>query len=82
MKKFTVVGVRSIDEYVTYTVEAETEDEAIEMVENGEVEDNGDHWHRDSGSGEDFYIQNDDEDEGDEEDDGDEQDDDEDESDE
>lgn len=57
MKKFTVVGVRTIDEYVTYTVEAETEDEAIEMVENGEVEDNGDHWHRDAGSGEDFYIQ-------------------------
>lgn len=57
MKKFTVVGVRTIDEYVTYTVEAETEDEALEMVENGEVEDNGDHWHRDTGNGEDFYIE-------------------------
>jgi len=61
MKKFTVVGVRTIDEYVTYTVEAETEEEALEMVEDGEVEDNGDHWHKDTGSGEDFYIQNDDE---------------------
>lgn len=61
MKKFTVVGVRTIDEYVTYTVEAETEEEALEMVEDGEVEDNGDHWHKDTGSGEDFYIQKDDE---------------------
>lgn len=61
MKKFTVVGVRTIDEYVTYTVEAETEEEALEMVEDGEVDDNGDHWHKDTGSGEDFYIQNDDE---------------------
>ena len=58
MKKFTVVGVRTIDEYVTYTVEAESEEEALEMVESGEVEDNGDHWHRDTGNGEDFYIQN------------------------
>ena len=57
MKKFTVVGVRTIDEYVTYTVEAETEEEALEMVENGEVEDNGDHWHRDTGNGEDFYVE-------------------------
>ena len=32
MKRFTIVGVRTIDEYVTYTVEAETEDDAIEMV--------------------------------------------------
>ncbi len=69
MKKFTVVGVRTIDEYVTYTVEAETADEAIEMVESGEVEDNGDHWHKDTGNGEDFYIQNDDESEDDDEDD-------------
>lgn len=59
MKKFTVVGVRTIDEYVTYTVEAETEEEALELVENGEIEDNGDHWHKDTGSGEDFYIQDD-----------------------
>ena len=70
MKKFTVVGVRTIDEYVTYTVEAETEEEALELVESGEIEDNGDHWQKDSGSGEDYYIQNDgsDEDENDEDD--------------
>lgn len=68
MKKFTVVGVRTIDEYVTYTVEAETEEEALEMVEDGEVEDNGDHWHKDTGNGEDFYIQNDDESDEDDED--------------
>lgn len=70
MKTFTVVGVRTIDEYVTYTVEAETKEEALELVENGEVEDNGDHWHKDTGNGEDFYIQDDeDSDEEDEEDD-------------
>lgn len=60
MKTFTVVGVRTIDEYVTYTVEAETEDEAIELVESGEIEDNGDHWQKDTGNGEEFYIQNND----------------------
>lgn len=70
MKKFTVVGVRTIDEYVTYTVEAETEEDAIELVENGEVEDNGDHWHKDTGNGEDFYIQNDDESEDEDDEDG------------
>lgn len=72
MKKFTVVGVRTIDEYVTYTVEAETEEEALEMVEDGEVEDNGDHWQKDTGSGEDFYIQKDDEESDDDEEDDDE----------
>ena len=67
MKKFTVVGVRTIDEYVTYTVEAETEEEALELVESGEIEDNGDHWQRDTGNGEDFHIQDDESDEEDEE---------------
>ena len=76
MKKFTVVGVRTIDEYVTYTVEAETEEEALELVEDGEVEDNGDHWQKDTGGGEDFYIQKDNSDK-DENDDEDEEDDDE-----
>lgn len=72
MKKFTVVGVRTIDEYVTYTVEAETEEEALQMVEDGEIEDNGDHWQKDTGSGEDFYIQNDESDDETEDDDEDE----------
>jgi len=58
MKRFTIVGVRTIDEYVTYTVEAETEEEAIEMVESGEIEDNDDHWQRDTSGGEDFSVQN------------------------
>jgi hypothetical protein len=57
MKRFTIVGVRTIDEYVTYTVEAETEDDAIELVEDGEVEDNGDHWQKDSGNGEEYSVQ-------------------------
>lgn len=69
MKKFTIVGVRTIDEYVTYTVEAETEAEALELVESGEIEDNGDHWQKDTGSGEDFYIQDEESDEEDTEDD-------------
>jgi hypothetical protein len=56
MKKFTITGVRTIDEYVTYTVIAENEDEALEMVENGEIEDNDDHWHRDTSGGEDYTI--------------------------
>lgn len=58
MKRFTITGVRTIDEYVTYTVEAETEDEAIEMVENGEVEDNDDHWQRETSGGEDYTVTN------------------------
>ena len=56
MKRFTITGVRTIDEYVTYTVEAETEDEAIEMVENGEVDDNDDHWQRETSGGEDYTV--------------------------
>jgi hypothetical protein len=56
MKLFTITGVRTIDEYVTYTVEAETEDEAIELVESGEIEDNDDHWQKETSGGEDFTI--------------------------
>jgi hypothetical protein len=56
MKKFTITGVRTIDEYVTYTVEAETEEEAVEMVESGEVENNDDYWQRETSGGEDFTI--------------------------
>ena len=56
MKRFTITGVRTIDEYVTYTVEAETEEEAIEMVESGDIEDNDDHWQRETSGGEDFTI--------------------------
>lgn len=56
MKKFTITGVRTIDEYVTYTVEAETEDDAIELVESGDIEDNGDFWQKETSGGEDFTI--------------------------
>ena len=56
MKRFTITGVRTIDEYVTYTVEAEDEDEAIEMGENGEVDDNDDHWQRETSGGEDYTV--------------------------
>lgn len=56
MKRFTITGVRTIDEYVTYTVEAVDEDEAIEMVENGEVDDNDDHWQRETSGGEDYTV--------------------------
>ena len=58
MKKFTITGVRTIDEYVTYTVEAETEDDAIELVESGEVDDNDDHWQKETSGGEDFTVTN------------------------
>lgn len=58
MKRFTITGVRTIDEYVTYTVEAETEDEAIELVESGEIEDNDDHYQRETSGGEDFTVTN------------------------
>jgi hypothetical protein len=58
MKRFTITGVRTIDEYVTYTVEAETEDEAIEMIENGEIDDNDDHWQRETSGGEDYTVTN------------------------
>ena len=57
MKRFTIVGVRTIDEYVTYTVEAETEDDDIEMVESGEINDNDDHWQRETSGGEYFTVQ-------------------------
>jgi hypothetical protein len=57
MKRFTIVGVRTYEERVTYTVDAETPEEAIEMVEEGEVEDNDDHWQRETSGGEDFTVQ-------------------------
>jgi len=57
MKRFTIVGVRTYEERVTYTVDAETPEEAIEMVEEGEVESNDDHWQRETSGGEDFTVQ-------------------------
>lgn len=57
MKTYTIIGKTQLIEYVTYTVEAESEEEALEMVEEGEVEDNGDHWTRDVGGGQTYEIQ-------------------------
>lgn len=57
MKTFTILGEKKLIEYVTYTVEAETEEEALEMVENGDVYDNGDHWTTEIGGGETYTIQ-------------------------
>ena len=56
MKKFTITGVRTLEEYVTYTVEAETADEAIELVESGEIEDNDDHYQNETSGGEVFSV--------------------------
>ena len=61
MKTFTIRSVRTYDEYVTYTVEAETKEEALELVESGEIEDNDDHWQRETSGGEDFTIINEEE---------------------
>ena len=56
MKKFTIKGTRTLNEFVTYTVEAETQEDAIEMVESGDIEDNDDHWQNDISGGEEFTI--------------------------
>lgn len=56
MKKFTIKGTRTLNEFVTYTVEAETQEDAIEMVESGDIEDNDDHWQIEISGGEDFTI--------------------------
>jgi hypothetical protein len=57
MKTFTVIGKTELVEYVTYTVEAESEEEALELVQEGEVDDNDDHWTRDTGGGMTYTIQ-------------------------
>ncbi len=56
MKKFTITGVRTLEEYVTYTVEAETAEEAIELVESGEIEDNDDHYQSETSGVNDFSV--------------------------
>jgi len=56
MKKFTITGVRTLEEYVTYTVEAETAEEAIELVESGEFEDNDDHYQSEISGGDVFSV--------------------------
>jgi len=57
MKTYTIIGKTELIEYVTFTVEAESEEEALQMVKDGEVEDNGDHWTREVGGGQTYEIQ-------------------------
>lgn len=49
MKKFTIVREEILIEKVTYTVEAETKDDALQLVEDGEIDDNDDHWTENTG---------------------------------
>ena len=49
MKKYTIVEERTLIESVTYTVEAKTKEEAIQLVEDGEIDDNEDHWTDETG---------------------------------
>jgi hypothetical protein len=56
MKKFTIVREETLIECVTYTVEAETESEALELVEDGEIDDNEDHWTEDTAEVN-YYVQ-------------------------
>lgn len=56
MKKlYTVESRTTIYEYLSYSVEAETEEEAIQLVQDGEVEDNDDHEQKDGGEV-DYYV--------------------------
>jgi hypothetical protein len=57
MKTFTIIGKRELVEYVTYTVEAESEEEALELIQNEDIEDNDDHWVRETGGGMTYEIQ-------------------------
>lgn len=49
MKTYTISATQTLIESWTYTVEAESEEEALQLVEDGEVEDNGDHYQKDLG---------------------------------
>lgn len=50
MKTYTVLAKQTLIETWTYTVEAESEEEAIQLVEEGEIEDNEDHYQKDLGN--------------------------------
>jgi len=56
MKKYTITSTVQLEEFVTYTVEAESAEEALEMVENGEIDDNDDHWTESTGGGPEYVI--------------------------
>lgn len=48
MGTYTVLKETKLIEYVTYTVEAGSEEEAIQKVKDDEVWDNEDHWTTDT----------------------------------
>lgn len=58
MKTFTIEGIRTLEEHVTYTVEAETLKEAKELIESGEIENNDDYWQTEVGGGEELVLKN------------------------
>lgn len=49
MGTYTVIKGTKLIEYVTYTVEAESEEEAIQKVKNDGLWDNEDQWTTDTG---------------------------------
>jgi hypothetical protein len=49
MKRYTIVRSLTQTESVSYTVDAESPESALYLVENDEVEDNGDFYYEDHG---------------------------------
>ncbi len=49
MKRYTIQAKQTLVEVWTYTVEANSEEEALQLIEEGEVEDNDDHYQKDLG---------------------------------
>ena len=49
MKTYLIQAKQTLVEVWTYTVEANSEEEALQLVEEGEMEDNDDHYQKDLG---------------------------------
>ena len=47
--KYTIQAKQTLVEVWTYTVEANSEEEALRLIEEGEVDDNDDHYQEDLG---------------------------------
>ena len=56
MKRYTIKGKRLYAETVTFTVEANSEEEAFEMIESGEVGDNNDPTEKELYIGDDLEV--------------------------
>ena len=56
MKRSTIKGKRLYAETVTFTVEANSEEEAFEMIESGEVGDNNDPTEKELYIGDDLEV--------------------------